>query len=702
MKTRGQIIRENVCTLFNLLNVLIAILLFAAGAYSNMAFILIVAANVVIGITQELKARKMVEELSLLNRPKAIVLRNDEECQIEPGQIQMGDLLVLRSGDQICNDAVVDTGMVEVDESLLTGERDPVVKEPGAQLYSGSFIVSGTCHGKVVHVGEENYAQKLTDEVRQEKQSESELLGSMRTVTRWTGFLIIPLGILLFLEASIIRNEPFATAVMSFAAALLGMLPKGLVLLISVSLAMGVIRLSQKKILVQNMYALETLARVDVLCLDKTGTITDGEMKVCEKKDAYGMPPQFVTELLEEYLGGSEDNNATIRALRTTYASTRQWEIVHRIPFSSRRKWGAVSYKGKGTAFLGAPEKIYGNLDGEAECQMKEGRRVIALGYYEDRWEDDERLPEKLMPVCMISLVDTIRKDAEKTLAYFKKEGVDIRIISGDHLKTVSMIAKKAGLERWKEGVDLSELGDSIDYDDICSRYAVFARVTPEQKRLLVRALKRQGHHVAMTGDGVNDLLALREADCSIAVSEGSDASRQIAQIVLLDSDFTHLPEVVLEGRRVINNVTRTAGVFFIKTIYSVLLSFICLFCNIPFPFIPIQITLVDAFVEAWPSFAAVLEADFEPVYGSFLKQAFTRAWPFALGVTLEVTALSLLQPFTAAENRIVMYLLLLAISMTAVIRSCIPFTKLRALICTGMSAGVTAALVILPSLFLM
>ena len=599
MKTRGQIIRENVCTLFNFLNVTIAILLFAAGAYSNMAFILIVIANVVIGIVQELKARKMVEELSLLNRPKATVLRNGEEVTIDPAQITLEDVLVLRSGDQICNDAVVASGTIEVDESLLTGESDPVIKEAGDQLYSGSFVVSGFCKGNVIHVGEDNYAQKLTDEVKQEKQSESELLGSMRAVTRWTGFLIIPLGILLFLEATVLRGEPFDTAIMSFAAALLGMLPKGLVLLISVSLAMGVIRLSRMKILVQNMYALEALARVDVLCLDKTGTITDGEMKVCEKIDAYGMPPQFVQEMLEEYLGGSEDNNATIRALRAKYNSTQQWKIEHRIPFSSRRKWGAVGYTDKGTVFLGAPEKIYGNLDGEAECQMREGRRVVAIGYAEGIWTDDARLPGKLMPVCMIALADTIRKDADKTLAYFKREGVDVRVISGDHLKTVSMIAKKAGLERWAEGIDMSELGDSIDYDEICSRYAIFARVTPEQKQLLVRALKRQGHHVAMTGDGVNDLLALREADCSIAISEGSDASRQIAQIVLLDSDFTHLPQVVLEGRRVINNVTRTAGVFFIKTIYSVLLSFICLFCNIPFPFIPIQITLVDAFVEA-------------------------------------------------------------------------------------------------------
>lgn len=357
MKTRGQIIRENVCTLFNFLNVTIAILLFAAGAYSNMAFILIVIANVVIGIVQELKARKMVEELSLLNRPKATVLRNGEEVTIDPAQITLEDVLVLRSGDQICNDAVVASGTIEVDESLLTGESDPVIKEAGDQLYSGSFVVSGFCKGNVIHVGEDNYAQKLTDEVKQEKQSESELLGSMRAVTRWTGFLIIPLGILLFLEATVLRGEPFDTAIMSFAAALLGMLPKGLVLLISVSLAMGVIRLSRMKILVQNMYALEALARVDVLCLDKTGTITDGEMKVCEKIDAYGMPPQFVQEMLEEYLGGSEDNNATIRALRAKYNSTQQWKIEHRIPFSSRRKWGAVGYTDKGTVFLGATGK---------------------------------------------------------------------------------------------------------------------------------------------------------------------------------------------------------------------------------------------------------------------------------------------------------------------------------------------------------
>lgn len=695
-----QIIKDNVLTLFNFLNVMIAVLLFMAGAYSNMLFILIVLLNIVIGVTQEIKAKRMVEKLSILNRPQVLVLRDGEERTVEPEEIVRGDVMILEAGRQICNDAEVLSGSVEVDESLLTGESDPVVKEKGDALYSGSFVVAGRCRAQVVHVGEENYAEKLADEVKKRKATKSLLRDSMRSVTRYTSFLIIPIGVLLFAEAVLLRGNGFADAVVTSAAALLGMLPKGLVLLISVSLAMGVIRLAKNRILVQNIYALETLAHVDVLCLDKTGTITDGSMKVKSVRHCPGVPENLAEMMLSSYLSASEDNNGTIQALRRAFPPEEIYAPAGKIPFSSRRKWGAVSFERVGTVFLGAPERLMKRLPGEVEEEMDKGNRVVAVGYCGEVWQDEERLPDNILPLYVVALSDRIRKDTHKTLDYFRREGVDIKVISGDHLKTVSATAREAGLSGWQDGVDLSALEEEIDYEEICEKYTVFARVTPEQKRQLVQALKKRGHHVAMTGDGVNDLLALREADCSIAISEGSDASRQVAQIVLLDSEFSYLPQVVLEGRRVINNVTRTAGVFFIKTIYSLITSVFCLLCNVPFPFIPIQITLVDAFVEAYPSFVTIFEADMRRPSENFLKRAFGNAFPFALAVTMEIILTSLLNPFSGAQNRTVMYLLLILISIAAVVKSCVPFTGLRTFICVTMILGIFGSLTLLPSLF--
>ena len=625
-KSKGQIIRENVFTLFNFLNFVIAALLFAVGAYSNMLFIIIIILNIVIGIAQEMKAKRLVDQLSLLNRPQVRVRRDDQEMLVELEEVVKDDLMVLESGNQICNDAVVTEGMVEVNESLLTGESDAVVKEKDARLFSGSFVVAGKAYARVIHVGNENYVTKLANEVKTQKQVQSELLGSMRRVTRFTSLLIIPLGVLLFLEAYFLRHTPFEGAVVSSAAALLGMLPKGLVLLISVSLAAGVIRLAKMKILVQNIYSLETLAHVDTLCLDKTGTITDGNLKVRSVVPMTAFAGQEAKRLVDSYMACCEDNNATFRALK-------------------------------------------------------------------------EAFPEEIRPLYGVVLEDALRPHAKETLDLFRKAGVEVKMISGDHVTTVSQIARRAGLHRWADAVNLAELGDKIDYDSLCEKYAVFARVTPKQKQELVKALKRKGRQVAMTGDGVNDLLALREADCSIAVADGSDASRQISQIVLLDSDFTNLPQVVMEGRKVIHNVTRTAQVFFIKTIYSVLVSFFCLFTNGAFPFIPIQITLIDACVEAYPSFITILESDTSRIRGRFLSMALKHAAPFGAAVTM-IALTNLLAPFSEPERRTVMYLLLILISMCAVVKSCIPFDLLRAFLCVTMFLGTFGALALLPSLF--
>lgn len=698
-KTKMQILKENIFTLFNLLNFLIAGLLFAVGAYSNMLFIAIIILNIVIGIAQELKAKKLVDELSILNRPRITVMREGREYNIEIKDIVKDDIVVLKSGEQICNDGIVLDGRIEVNESLLTGESDEIAKSIGSILYSGSSVISGKAYAKVTHVGNDNYATKLAEEVKREKQTHSELLESMKQVTKLTSLLIVPLGIILFAEAFFMRNTAFGDSIVTSAAALLGMLPKGLVLLISVSLATGVIRLARMKILVQNIYSLETLAHVDVLCLDKTGTITDGNMKVKTVIPMKEMLNREINTMIQSYLASSDDNNATFEALKKAFSSKLIYEPIKKIPFSSKRKWGSVSFKDMGTIFIGAPERMFSVLPKQIEQELEKGYRAVVIGYSGASWENESELPNDIQPLYSIILEDTIRNNTRQTLEYFHKEGVDIKIISGDHIKTVSMIAKKAGLARWQDAIDLSTLGEEADFDRICQQYAVFARVTPKQKQQLVQALHRQGHKVAMTGDGVNDLLALREADCSIAIADGSDASRQISQIVLLNSDFTNLPQVLLEGRKVINNITRTAGVFFIKTIYSILVSLLCVIINIPFPFIPIQITLIDACIEAYPSFLSIFESDTRRVHGSFLKKALSNALPFALTITGMIAVASLTAPFAIQQKHTIMYILLIIITMLSVIKSCIPFTKLRTFICVTMVFGTFGALMILPSL---
>lgn len=699
-KSTASIIKGNICTLFNLLNFVIAILLFIAGAYSNMLFIAIIILNIVIGIFQELKAKKLVDELSILNRPSVHVIREGKEESIGMEEVVKDDIIVLKSGDQICNDSKVIEGTLEMNESLLTGESDAIVKKKGSMLLSGSSVISGKALAKVVHAGNDNYATKLVNEVKEEKQIHSELLDSMKKVTHFTSFLIIPLGVLLFLEAAVLRNLTFSNSIVSSAAALLGMLPKGLVLLISVSLATGVIRLAKMKILIQNIYSLETLAHVDTICLDKTGTITDGKMKVYDKIPLSDFVKNEIEPMIESYMAVCDDTNATFQALETIFPKKKRYQETAKISFSSARKWGSVSFENLGTIFVGAPDKLLEeDIPDLLKMEMEAGRRVIVIGYYNKIWENINALPQNIKPLYGVILEDNIRKNAKKTLKFFRQEGVDVKIISGDHAKTVSMIAKKAGLDHWERVVDMSAFEKEPDYEELTNKYSVFARVTPKQKQELVKALKRQGHKVAMTGDGVNDLLALREADCAIAIADGSDASKQISEVVLLDSDFTNLPQVVMEGRKVVHNVTRTAGVFFIKTIYSVIVSLFCLIANVSFPFIPIQITLVDACIEAYPSFLTILESDTRKIQGTFLQQVLRNAAPFAIVISVMIAGFSLAGPFSTMENQTVMYFLLILISMTAVIRSCIPMNPLRAFLCITMVFGTFFAIMIVPNL---
>ncbi|WP_432626747.1 HAD-IC family P-type ATPase [Brotaphodocola sp.] len=701
-KTTLQIIKDNVCTLFNLLNFLIAGLLFYVHAYSNMAFIAIICLNICIGIIQELKAKKLVDELTILNQPRATVLRDGKAIEISSDQIVRDDVMILESGRQICNDAIVLSRNIEVNESLLTGESDAVIHPAGSKLLSGSFVISGKCLAKVIHVGEENYSSSLAAEVKQEKQTCSELLGSMQKVTHFTSRFLVPIGVALLAESYFLQHASIETAVVSSSAGLLGMLPKGLVLLISVSLATGVSRLAKKHILVQNLFALETLAHVDVLCLDKTGTITSGNLSVSEifPLSSDQISSERSEKLINAYLGATDDNNATALALKAKFHPSLSGKIAGKIPFSSIRKWGAVSFEGVGTVFVGAPERLLQETLPAEKLALEAGKRVLAAAFCPEIWSDNSALPafNHLTPLYLFTLTDTIRPNTKETLDYFAKQGVDVKIISGDHVKTVSQTARRAGLKRWKDAIDLSTIDENTaDYHKLCNDYAVFARVTPRQKQRLVATMQEDGHKVAMTGDGVNDLLALHQADCSIAVAQGSDASRQLAQIVLMESDFTHLPQVVKEGRRVIHNVTRTAGVFFIKTIYSLLLSVFCLAVNIPFPFIPIQITLVDAFIEAFPSFATIFESDTSPVSGHFLPTAFRHAAPFAFIITSTILFSQFFTFFSDEKLHTVQYLLLIFFSLAAVLKSCIPFTPLRGAVCILSAIGVITALFVIP-----
>lgn len=700
-KTRRQIFKENICTLFNLLNILIALALMLVNAWSNLMFLAVIICNVVIGILQELHAKKLVDDLSLLMRNKVSVMRDGAVCVMDAQELVIDDIMVLSSGEQIICDAYLLQGEAEINEALLSGESDPIHKRAGDQLLSGSSLISGKCYAQVIHVGEDNYANRIANEVKEVRAVNSRLLNAMKRVTKLTGFAIIPLGILLFLEAWGIRGDSIQESVITSSAGLLGMLPKGLVLLISVSLAAGVSRLAKHKVLIQDLYSLETLANVDTLCLDKTGTITTGDLKV-EALIPLSDKAEQEMAFIQSFLHYSDDNNATYQAL-CEYVGTRGiHEPQSRIPFSSLRKWSSASFPGYGTLVMGAPDKLLEHLDTSFSTIMEEGKRMIVIGKCSQSVNMEEPLP-LITPLYAVVFTDTIRPNVEKTLHFFRKEGVEIKIISGDHITAVSAIARQAGLHNWSACIDMSSIGDDPQViNQLADQYSVFGRVTPLQKKLLVQALQKNGHSVAMSGDGVNDMLALKEADCSIAIAQGSDAVKQMSQIVLLDSDFSALPMILKEGRRVVNNATRVAGVFFIKTIYSILLSILCIVMNLPFPFIPIQITLIDLAIEAFPSFLTMLEPDHKKVNGDFLSTVLCNALPNAIAIVFSFLAIEYMsEGFSIRYDEAVtmMYLCVAVISMLAVYRSCRPVNRLRALICFCMTAGFILAVILFQDL---
>ena len=706
-----EIVKRNIFTLFNFLNFAIAVLLALVGAWSNLIFFVVIIFNAISGIATEIRAKKMIDKLNLLSKEKITVIRSSREQKIMPEEIVINDILKLSAGEQVPSDAVVLKGVSEANEAMLTGESDLVLKEKGTVLLSGSFLASGYVLAEVVHVGADNYVSKLMVEAKTHKPINSKILSSLDKIAGFTSKIIIPFGLALFFEALLIKALPAKTAVIYMSTPLLGMLPKGIALLTITSLLTAVIKLGLRKVLVQEMYSVETLARVDTLCLDKTGTITEGKMKV---EAIYNLSKKFseaeINDFLATYMNFSEDNNPTAQAIRKYFSKNKTTlEATNIIPFSSDRKWGSMEIEGIGTLFLGAPEMIFGETLKQANEALSRGSRVLALAFSKEKIDNKNiKIPAKISKLALIEITDPIREGAHKTLEYLRSQKIDLKIISGDNPITVSNIAKKAGFDNFESYIDCSKVKDS-ELKKIAVKTAIFGRVSPHQKKLIIQTLKKAGRTTAMTGDGVNDILALREADCSIAMAEGDPATRQIANLVLLNSDFNDLPEILFEGRRVVNNIARIAPIFLIKTIYSFILAIICILSALLFdknlllifPFIPIQVTLIDQFVEGFPPFVLTFEKNIQPVEKDFIKKSLLMALPSALMVVFSVIFVRIwgsLNGWIPQEISTVLYYLLGSIGMLSVIRACLPLNFWRILlIIWSISAFIVTAILFRP-----
>ncbi|MCK3971849.1 cation-translocating P-type ATPase [Streptococcus suis] len=686
-----EIFRRNVFTSFNALNFAIFLALLAVQAWSNLFFFGVIVLNAVSGMLTEWRARRMIDKLNLMNKDFIRVVRDSETISIAPEDIVLDDVLLLSAGEQVPSDAIVLKGIAEANEAMLTGESDLIVKNTGAELLSGSYLVSGQIYAKVIHVGAENYANKLMLEAKTHKPIVSRILYNMDKIAKFTGKIIIPFGLALFLEAFFIKLLPLKDSVITSSTALLGMLPKGIALLTITSLLTAVIKLGMKNVLVQEMYSVETLARVDVLCLDKTGTITQGKMTVenlLPLTNHYSL--DTIQQILATYIQTSEDTNSTAQAIRKEYGDLEHhYKASHIIPFSSDRKWGAMTIENIGRIFLGAPEMLLTqNPPSVSEAQAR-GSRVLILALSQQSLPSSQnQLPENIEPLALLEIADPIREDAAETLAYLRSQEVTLKIISGDNPVTVSHIAREAGFADYDSYIDCSK----VDDEELIARAettAIFGRVSPHQKKLLIQTLKAQGHTTAMTGDGVNDILALREADCSIVIAEGDPATRQIANLVLLDSEFRDIPEILFEGRRVVNNISHIAPIFLIKTIYSFLLGLICIASIalgkaeylLVFPFIQVQMTLIGQFVEGFPPFILTFERNIRPVEKHFLRKSLLLALPNALMVVLSVLIFHLMQVFgylNLHDMQTLSYYVLGSTGLLAVIRACLPLTKAR------------------------
>ena len=658
-KTTKEIVISNVFTYFNLIFLVITILLIMVGSFRNLTFLPIIIGNTVIGIVQEIRAKKTLEKMSLLNAPHVDVIRNGSVKQISTEELVKDDVILLTAGKQICADAVVISGNIQVNESLLTGEADEVEKTEGSTLMSGSFVVSGECYARLEKVGNESYISKLSLEAKSMGDKEqSEMIRSINLIVKWVGIVIIPIGLILFWQSHFVNGESITKSVTSTVAAIIGMIPEGLYLLTTVALALSTMKLARKKVLLHDMKSIETLARVDVLCVDKTGTITEPDMKLkeiflCKNSGADGTQTALTLDelksLILDYANASVDNNATMLALKAYAADTltNNTSALHRTAvsqqaFSSSLKYGSVTFS-DGTYLLGAPEFImhedFARIEEEIIPYADKGDRVLLFARYNGE-NVENGINGSVTPLGFVALANPIRANAVKTFEYFKSQGVAIKVISGDNPRTVSRIAIQAGIESAESFVDAATLDTEDKIADAVNKYTVFGRVTPKQKKQLVKALQAKGHTVAMTGDGVNDILAMKDADCSVAMASGSEAAAQAAQVVLLDSDFAHMPDVVYEGRRVVNNIQRSASLFLVKNIFSLLLSLFSVILMVTYPLEPAQVSLISMFTIGVPGFLLALEQNKDRIKGHFITNVMLKALPGGLTDVIAVGAL--------------------------------------------------------------
>lgn len=658
-KTTKEIVISNVFTYFNLIFLVITILLIMVGSFRNLTFLPIIIGNTVIGIVQEIRAKKTLEKMSLLNAPRADVIRNGSVKQISTEELVKDDVILLTAGKQICADAVVISGNIQVNESLLTGEADEVEKTEGSTLMSGSFVVSGECYARLEKVGNESYISKLSLEAKSMGGKEqSEMIRSINLIVKWVGIVIIPIGLILFWQSHFVNGESITKSVTSTVAAIIGMIPEGLYLLTTVALALSTMKLARKKVLLHDMKSIETLARVDVLCVDKTGTITEPDMKLkeiflCKNSGADGTQTALTLDelksLILDYANASVDNNATMLALKAYAADalTNNTSALHRTAvsqqaFSSSLKYGSVTFS-DGTYLLGAPEFImhedFARIEEEIIPYADKGDRVLLFARYNGE-NVENGINGSVTPLGFVALANPIRANAVKTFEYFKSQGVAIKVISGDNPRTVSRIAIQAGIESAESFVDAATLDTEDKIADAVNKYTVFGRVTPKQKKQLVKALQAKGHTVAMTGDGVNDILAMKDADCSVAMASGSEAAAQAAQVVLLDSDFAHMPDVVYEGRRVVNNIQRSASLFLVKNIFSLLLSLFSVILMVTYPLEPAQVSFISMFTIGVPGFLLALEQNKDRIKGHFITNVMLKALPGGLTDVIAVGAL--------------------------------------------------------------
>lgn len=700
-KTEGQIVKEKVFTFFNLIFIVLAAALIIVGSFKNLAFLVVAIANTVIGIFQEIRAKRAVDKLTLVAAGKLRVIRDGERRLIPTDQLVRDDIVEFAAGNQICADAVVREGQMQVNESLLTGEADAIIKNPGDVLKSGSFVISGRCKAQLTHVGSDSYAAKLAAEARRDVRStKSEMMNSLTKLITVVGIALVPMGIILFIrqmQAMDLRNSVEATV-----AALIGMIPEGLYLLTSVAIAVSSLKLARQRVLVQDMNCIETLAHVDILCVDKTGTITEPAMEVSDifPVQSERFTYEDIEQILAAFYYGEEPDNETAKAMTAQFALETSWKAVRRIPFSSSTKWSAADFGSHGRYIIGAPEFVmtdrYDTIRDCAEPWSARGCRVLLLAAYEG--ELDAQPDSALVtPIALIFLNNQIRPDAASTFQYFAEQGVSIRVISGDNPVTVSEVAARAGITNAERYIDASTLRTERDFNEAVKKYTVFGRVTPEQKRKLVRAFQSQGHTVAMTGDGVNDVLALKDADCGIAMASGSQAASQVSQIVLLNSQFSAMPGIVAEGRRVINNIQRAAALFLVKNIFSFGLTLLLLFIDMPYPIQAIQLSLISTLTIGIPSFFLALEPNYARVKGKFMRNVIRRAMPGGLtNLILVLLAMLFTSLFHLPESDLntMSVWIMSTVGFVTLYQVSKPFTKLRiAVFAVSLIAMLTALL---------